>query len=304
MAVVGRVVLCPVLTVQALRNRTVREDNSRIRVRSLCYTPCRCNGVLWAAGYELYTVLTIDDREPDSVFTSIVESPAFNDNRVRIEVQHLETGDFALSYYNRKGGVWVPTVGIESKTWSDLVGSMSGQKSPVTGKRSKGRLYSQLTRLRPTYPVSVLLLKGVLETYTWDPNPLNRMVRLHYNSLTWYDSPWTVKEVRGMVLAVQGRGTRTIEVPDYNDLPWYLRFLHDHYEGHRDDVDHFYRGVAAVPLGMLDIVPRITPADAERLHLALDENPRSIAGVIAAPLAEIEKLIAAPAAKELYSRLH
>src|SRR3990167_9798152 len=98
------------------------------------------------------------------------------------------------------------------------------------------------------------------------------MVRLHYNSKTWYDSPWTVKEVRGMVLAVQGRGTRTIEVPNFDDLPWYLRYLHDHFQSHRDDVDHFYRGVSAVPLGMLDIVPRITPTDAERLHSALDER--------------------------------
>ena len=256
-------------------------------------------------------MLLIDDREPDQVYQHIYDCPAWSSKdspaiRVeRLNVEGVESGDFAFHFYDKPRKTWTPWVGIESKTWSDLLGSMSHKQDiDIDGRFRRGRIYSQLTRLAASYPTHMLLVKGRLETHTHDINPMERQVRLRNSGQSYFDSPWQVKHARGLLAAVQRRGTIVEYVEHADELPWVLRFLHDHYESHRDDVDHFFRGINAVPHAMLDVVPRITPKLAERLHAGLDTTPRSIAGVIQATQEELAQYLPPIAAKELYGRLH
>lgn len=232
-------------------------------------------------------MIIIDSREPDKVPESIIGSTAWLGQKIAIE--KLDSGDFVFAYLSRDTGGWEREVGLESKTYSDL----------LTSLKSK-RLTQQVMKLQATYPVAGLLVKGTYqeETYLRPPNPLDQFIMVGGR-----ETRWTIKSVEGLKLAMQDRGLKVIECPEEERLPYVLRWLHDHYLSHRTDSDHFATGMA-VPIAMLDVVPGVTYETARKLHEGLDREPDSIGGVIAATTSDMERMVNSRTAREIFRRLH
>jgi ERCC4-type nuclease len=225
---------------------------------------------------------------------SIIRCPSWKDQKVVIE--ELTSGDFVFAYWNTTTSEWHRMVGWESKTYSDLLSSLSGDIKTGKGKK---RLLQQVTLLQAAYPVAGLLIKGVLRTTdTPSENPLDASIVLGGKITKWH-----VKTVRGLCLSIQDRGMRVEVVEEEGDLPYVLRWLHDHYANHRFDSDHFASG-SNVPIAMLDSVPGVTPQRAKELHTTFDPDPNSIGGVIATSLEDLERVVNGRTAQEIYRRLH
>ena len=220
---------------------------------------------------------------------------------MQIKVERLEEGDFQFWYYSARKKLWLSGAGWESKTWSDLANSISRKKT--SAGFNEGRIKQQLTKLHAKFPVCGVIIKGELEAHTQDINPMERQVRLRNHS-GWYDSGWKVKELRGFLMTLQDRGEKIVEVPFPDELPWVLRWLHDHYQRHRGEAgDHFFEG-SAVPRAMLDCIPGVGPDIATRLHEEFDANPNSLAGVINSTEAELVTGYGPKIGKEIYRRFH
>ena len=238
-------------------------------------------------------MLTIDVNQPQREFDAISQSYYWQGYRIQSE--RLSVGDFWFSYrYGRKKD-WVPTVGVESKTWNDLLGSVASK-----------RLMSQLTRLQARFPASCgmracLLVQGEYEPYTYDVNPLDRKIRVR-SGRSYRDTGWSVKEVEGFLATVQDRGVQVYQLADEGQLPAYMKWLYNHYESHKAGPDRFYQG-SEVLRAMLDIVPGVTPALADKL-VAERTDGKSLIGIVSSTAAELEPIVGSKVAKEIYSRFH
>lgn len=245
--------------------------------------------------------LTIDQREPDSVYSSIYSCPDWGASAIRTEL--LDSGDFILQYRRRKNGGYkqpLNLVGIESKTWSDLAGSLSTKAN--AGVR---RMTKQLTMLQATYPIPLLLVKGTYDTWSFEANPYKRNVRMWSGNGSYHDSGWMQGMLEGFLLSVQDRGIRVVQVADEDTLPYALAWLWKHYEHHDpdQDVDHFSRGYM-VPITMLDAIPGVGPLTARKLHEELDKpDMDSIGGVIRASEEKLAAITNGVVAREIRKRL-
>lgn len=237
-------------------------------------------------------MLIIDDRQPESDLHTILCCPAWD--RQRVVVRRLDVGDYAFVFYNKTLKEWVTSERWESKTWADLITSMQD-----------GRLTQQLMKLQSCYPggSGLLIADGPLETWSSEPNPLHRKVRVTSNTGSWHDTGTTVGSVRGYLLTVMSRGCRVVETNQHGGLGYCLAFLHRHAETHRDDVDHFYRGDSAVPIAMLDCIPRISPETAARIYQKWGSSG-SLAGITTVSEPDLVQELGPLAGKEVYRRLH
>lgn len=244
-------------------------------------------------------MLLVDIYQPNTDLDALNDSPEWGPvTGGKWEVQHLNHGDYAMSFYNRREKAWKIKEVWESKTWSDLLSSFASK-----------RLLQQLLKMKAAYPngSGLLISDEPLETWSNEESYLNQKIRTRASTGSWRDSLYSVSSIRGLLLTIQSRGIRVIETNQHGGLSSTLAFLHRHAQAHRDDVDHFYRGDAAVPIAMLDVIPRITPETAERIYNGaafIGESAGSLAAVIELTLDELEQLIGPLAAKEVYKRLH
>ena len=243
--------------------------------------------------------LIIDSREPDSVYEAIFTNPEWQASKIKTQL--LDAADFVLQYRRRKLGYKEPLnlVGIESKTWSDLAGSLT---TKTTG--GVRRIAKQLTMVQATYPIPILLIKGTYEAWSFEDNPYKRGVRM-WSGQGYRDTGWIAGMLEGFLLSVQDRGVRVVRCADESHLPYTLSWLWKHYE-HFDpdqDVDHFSRG-SMVPITMLDAIPGVGPIIARRLHDALDKDDMaSIGGVIRASEEKLANITNGSVAREIRRRL-
>ena len=238
-------------------------------------------------------MLIVDDRQPASDVQTIVDCPVWDRQKVRVE--RLDIGDYAMVFWNRKSKSWITSERWESKTWSDLITSMQD-----------GRLLQQLLKLQSCYPggAGLLIADAPLDTWSYEPNPLHQQIRTHSSTGSWYDTGTTVASVRGFLLTVQSRGVRVVESWQHGGLGHCLSFLHRHAETHRDDTDHFYRGRSAVPIAMLDVIPRISPQIAARIWERYGNPEGSLRDLFMVGEDDLIAQLGPLTGHELYSRLH
>lgn len=238
-------------------------------------------------------MIKFESRESDDVINAIVSTPIWEG--IPITIERFERGDIIFSYKNRKKQ-WVDAFAWESKTWSDLINSLTKDKSYPN---HVPRLVKQLTQLQATFPQGAgLLVKGRLETWSWDVDPLDRRVKLGGR-----ETEWTVKNLRGFLLSCKARGIIVEEVQDVEELPYYLRAWHNHFITHRLDTDHFARG-ATIPTAMLDMIPTIGPDKAQKLWKDLGNDRGSLETLFVAKEADFIKSIGPISGREAYARFH
>lgn len=236
-------------------------------------------------------MIKVDSREPQSVFNSLITTPIWEG--IPITIETLPAGDFVFSYKNKKRQ-WIDAMGWESKTWSDLIGSLTKQKGG-----GLPRILKQLTRLQASFPNGAgLIVKGCLETWSWEVDPLDRRVRLGKA-----ETQWTKKSLYGFLLSCKSRGIIVEQVEDEGELPYLLRFWHNHFATHRLDTDHFARG-AAIPTAMLDMIPTIGPDKAQRLWQKFGNERGSLYSLLEVRESDFAREIGVNSARELYMRLH
>ena len=231
---------------------------------------------------KIISELIIDDREPDKVINEVLLSPLMAG--IKMTVRPMEAGDFV---FRRKG----MSVGIESKTWSDLLTSIVG-----------GRLQRQLIKLQSMYNYAVLLVKGQHSTvYQGDKTAsyLDKYIVLPNGMVR----KWQVKNLEGFFLTLQNRGVGIFQWPYDTGVDLALDFLIKHYKNVGEE-DHSLEVGAQTPhataLAMLDTIPGIGPITARRL-LSRYGNLQSL---FHAKLEELEEATSKTLAKRLYEVLH
>lgn len=239
-------------------------------------------------------MIKLDKREPQSVVDALISTPIWEGIPISIEL--LPIGDYVFSYKNRKGA-WTDAFAWESKTWTDLMGSLT--KPKAEGGVGLPRILKQLTRLQASFPNGAgLMIKGRLDTWSWEVDPLDRRVKSGN-----VETQWTVKSLKGFLLTCQSRGIIVQEIPNIEQLPYYLRFWHNHFITHRLDSDHFARG-ASIPTAMLDMIPTIGPDKAQKVWKGLGNQRGSLSTLIEANEVDLAEYVGPISAREIWSRLH
>ena len=212
-------------------------------------------------------MLTIDISQPDQEFMQIASSSAWAG--FKIESRRLPVADFILSYKvgRKKADPHVDLVGIESKKWNDLLGSIAEK-----------RVQRQLTRLQAAFPradgkVACLLVRGEYEESSWEVNAMKRHIKVRSGS-SYRETGWSVGEVAGFLLKCQDRGIKVLRLENENDLPYFLRWVYDHYARSRGKATSFFSG-SEVLLAQLDCIPGIGP---DRAALLVKEG-KTLQGV-------------------------
>ena len=241
-------------------------------------------------------MLVIDDREPAPVIDMIISTPIWEGTK--IQIRRLEFCDFLFTFYDKKSKQWVDIAVWESKTVNDLVGSMSTKVE--ANLKTGSRLIKQMVKAQATGLEVGLIIKGRIDTWSDEIDPLDRKVLLG----DYHKSGWSHKSIAGLQLSLMRRGVKVIQFDEPTDLPYYLRFLHKHYETHKKDTDNFWRSSSSVPTAMLDMIPGVGPITAQKVHDNLDTQPGSLSGVIEASKSQLENLVGPKLGNQIYWRFH
>lgn len=238
-------------------------------------------------------MLTIDQYQPDQEFMQIASSSFWAG--YKIESRRLSVGDFIMSYKvgRKKADPYVDLVGIESKKWNDLLGSIAEK-----------RVQRQLTRLQAAFPradgkVACLLVRGSYEESSWEVNAMRRTIKVR-SGRDFRDTGWTVGEVEGFLLKCQDRGIKVLRLDNENDLPAFLKWVYDHYARSRGKATSFFSG-SEVLLAQLDAFPGVGPERAIALVQAAVKP--TLGGVRKLKEATLQKLVGPQAGHKVWEAL-